>query len=340
MLPHQFKRLMEFLRDSNEALRADFGTLQEVIENQVRATRDQTESEGEQSKRAAEMISRAIGSTDDDKGDDHAYREKNYRVQKILAFVTFLAFLATAIAAAGAIVYATIAKRQLDAMQVQTYISAESQLQASMEAVEQSIVTARQLQITQQQARATESAANTAAAQFEATQRPWVRLDATANGPLTWTGDNGMFHFLLSAKNMGPGIATHIAIDKEIYTFLKVNPNVEEKRFCDMVALRSDGPTLFPQELPYENDAPAYLSRETVRATQEKIMAQLHASEHRFPAYLIGCVAYSSTFSPYRYYTGVIYFIRPAYGTITFRPGENVDKLTLAAVTGQGTLAR
>ncbi len=131
MLPSQFRRLLDLLRNSSEALRTDLGALKEVIENQIRAIRDQTEREGEQSKRAAEIVSRAIGSTDDDKSDDRTYREKNYRVQKILAFVTFLAFLAAAVAAGGAIYYARIANRTLKEIKSQTCAAWELQQNAN-----------------------------------------------------------------------------------------------------------------------------------------------------------------------------------------------------------------
>lgn len=108
MVRRQFKALIAMLQ-------TQLGAIQEIIEKQVGATRDQTETERKQWESTSKEIVRAVISTEDTqnyKREDRAYREKNYRVQKFLAFITFWAFLAAAFAAGGAIYYAKIAARQ------------------------------------------------------------------------------------------------------------------------------------------------------------------------------------------------------------------------------------
>jgi|GEM_PF-3807286 len=216
-----------------------------------------------------------------------------------------------------------------------------------MEMGEQTKIQGRAATATQGAANAATSAATTAATQLESTQRPWIFFEAAINGPLQFESTGGAsFKFLFSEKNMGPGIATQIVGRSEIYITKLVNGldlSDEGKRLCEEAthAPSDKGHILFPQQSPYLEDVTGFLSGKDIKAYQDINATRLHIHESRFPAFLIGCVAYSPTFNPSkRYYTGAIYSIATVDGSIEVQKNLPPNKLRLGVVHGERTLAR
>lgn len=79
------------------------------------------------------------------------------------------------------------------------------------------VIYGRQLAANINAADAAKSAANTAAAQLEMTDRPWVTIDIVITGPLTYSDKGGVFmSFLFIPENIGRSPAQNVLISPKL----------------------------------------------------------------------------------------------------------------------------
>lgn len=158
------------------------------------------------------------------------------------------------------------------------------------------------------------SAAATAAAQLEQTQRPWVVIQPTFFGSHGLT-DSGGFGVAMdyTLSNIGNSPAIDVDVNPELYLWGKqmLLPTDERQRFCTESAkigrpvlgktISSMYPTLFPKE----TTRPTSFVFSATRQEVDKVRADYGGA---LPAFAIICVTYSPTFiDSKRYVTGIIY---------------------------------
>lgn len=100
-----------------EAIRSESRMIQEAVQSQVETIRVDRESAHREQSASAEIIARAINTASDaTSGYEKSQRDKEYRLQGFLVFLTFLAAGGALAAAVGSFIYARIAKDQVGQM--------------------------------------------------------------------------------------------------------------------------------------------------------------------------------------------------------------------------------
>lgn len=176
-----------------------------------------------------------------------------------------------------------------------------------------------------QAADAATSAANTAAAQLQLTERPWITIKLTFTEPpqshspgpsLTFNTDGtASLNMFVSLKNIGHSVATAIYVRPQMYPpvfeRLLTEPIDKQREWCEKVRAEtpddSQLPSLFPDEETTEN-VTVGMSRVDIEASER---SPTFARMPFITPVIYGCVTYrSQTFRGVRE-TPFIYMLRP-----------------------------
>lgn len=154
--------------------------------------------------------------------------------------------------------------------------------------------------------------AETAQRQFEASQRPWINVTATANGPFIVSDTSPHLEVQLQIVNYGPSPALDVRYYAEI--FLRETPEQaieREKEICPQVSTgfvkhtsgiqvkMSGGWVIFPHVSPTP-DAIIYMSEQDAAKWK-----QVGPGNSIVPT-IVGCADYQFTFTSAHHQTGFI----------------------------------
>jgi hypothetical protein len=176
------------------------------------------------------------------------------------------------------------------------------------------IVSALQMRIldrtdraTKQSADAATKAANVAEDTLIATQRPWVSVELSVAGPLTFTDEEARVEIGFLLKNTGNSPAINVQVEAEIALFMgdvSGAPHEIMKQICKRAKASPDdnavlGHTIFPNDqFPYRVNLGKRRDqiREALRNFGEK-------NNDWFAPAVVGCVSYRFAFQPGRHTT-------------------------------------
>jgi hypothetical protein len=161
--------------------------------------------------------------------------------------------------------------------------------------------------------RATVALAETAQRQFQASERPWINVTGTANGPFIVTDTHPHLEVQLQIVNYGPSPALDVRYYAEIFLRESPEQSIErEKEICPQVSTRlvkhgsgiqvqiSGGWVIFPHVSPTP-DAIIYMSE------QDAIKWKQVGPSNSIMPTMVGCADYQFTFSSAHHQTGFIY---------------------------------
>lgn len=190
----------------------------------------------------------------------------------------------------------------------------------------------RQTSITKESADAAKRVAETSAKELELTQRPWVKVQATISGPLTFDSNGVSVSLLVAISNIGRTPAMGLWVyPKLILGQPKADPVRDRASLCEDAASLSSiiGYTLYPNDKPFEQGW-------TFSASKTEIAEALKNIPFLVPIALV-CVGYHPYFNEKTpYFTGVTYTIeqpRPDNPRllVLMQPGKNIPAVQLRA---------
>jgi hypothetical protein len=245
-----------------------------AIQQEIRFVRDQQESQNtqEQTPSPAPVISAELQFPERIERNNQSNSDREYRIQKWLAFGTWLAFVAAAI-------YAGISKYQLGELKRQAD-SASAQIGIMQK-------------------------------QLEATDRPWLKVDAPQLAlPLTFDADGVMHaHFSITVSNVGKSAATNVMLIAGIVipkqgAELFTEPAKMQKEACDALQSSALAATIFPNDSKSPN-IDINVPRSTV--DERAIEQQPGPGKLLLPMVLYGCVDYHISSLAGHHQTGFAY---------------------------------
>src|SRR2546430_7384648 len=151
------------------------------------------------------------------------------------------------------------------------------------------IITGFMWDATRRAARAAESAATTAAKQFDAAERPWVSLNVELAGPLEFDKNYGSVKTRVILKNSGHSPATRIWIEPEFFPIPPANVAGERDRLCNQTRGHQKANPQMGETLVPGGDF-----RQEVRITKDRADADRasKANQGALGPTVIFCVAY------------------------------------------------
>jgi hypothetical protein len=152
---------------------------------------------------------------------------------------------------------------------------------------------------------AANSAADTAAAQLEMTDRPWVTIDVVITGPLTYSDKEGVFmSFLFIPKNIGRSPAQNVLISPMLIPAFPFDDiRKEQNGICKNVGESGFSTyVLFPNE-PFSESFRIEESPESIVKRWGK-QPQGWGLPDPMPVTLVGCVDYTYETSRVHHQTG------------------------------------
>lgn len=254
--------------------------LLEAIKNVIKAIQEHTKSihaaeEREREKKpSGEMINRVISFDDKAVRDAETEHNRQYGVQNSIRWATWMAVLA-------AIVYAGVAACQLREMRKTTKAAIKSAVAA-------------------------QQSADTAANEFEVSQRPWVKIRHRILKPLTfgvkaWQGPVAQAEIEDTIENVGQTVAVDVSSWEDI---IPIGPDISisaaelrQRQWCDANRHPSQnqflgGSVLFPKDPLVQNS--------TVGPSMETVMEAAANSPQGLTGkvgfVLVGCVCYRAAF--------------------------------------------
>lgn len=167
--------------------------------------------------------------------------------------------------------------------------------------------------------------ATTALRQFEITDRPWLKVDITVNGPLTFNARIMQLSFRFIAKNVGRSVAVNVTVNAKII-IPDFGPEstpfeqiiAEQHMVCKNVESRLVSEAVFPGD-------DYYFTRSFVMPMPEVEMRRIPESSCIY-VYLVGCVDYQVAGHEVHHQTGFAYEV---YSTRTEKPDVIVAALEI-----------
>lgn len=192
-------------------------------------------------------------------------------------------------------VQAHISKRQWHAMQ--------DALQRTDTLVEQN---KNIIEAAQRQARAVEDGAAAARKSVELTDRPWVSVNITLNGPLTFNDQGASVRFMIIAKNVGRSVAVNVTINAEV-VIPRMGGDIwaaviaEQMRVCQNIRSEFMSYAVFPEEV-YPCDI-------TFGISPEQLEQGRYDESNVISLYVVGCVDYQVSGHEAHHQTRFVYEI-------------------------------
>ena len=204
---------------------------------------------------------------------------------------------------------------------------------------------------TQTAAEAAKSAADTAAAQLELSERPWVTVNMTITQPkkqrytgfaapsLTFNADGtASFNAFVILKNIGHSVAKAIYVRPQMYppVFERIltEPMVKQKEWCDKVRGETPDekqlPSLFPDEVDIESFSFGMSRSDIEVAKTSGVFGRFHA----LTPVILGCINYKSSLSNVVHQTPVLYRLNPVPVDIGTIPASRLELTKLFAGMG------
>jgi hypothetical protein len=219
----------------------------------------------------------------------------------------------------------------------------------------QSVIYAQQAKFMKQQAKSMEeqriisdNLASIALRQFEITDRPWLKVDVSLRGPLTFSdqgGNLGPFHIV--AKNVGRSVAVHATFNTKV-VIPPLGGNVwaqvlaEQTRVCQNIHSEFMSYAVFPNDV-YSLDNSFGLNQEELE--RGRLVGPGFRTDF-VQIYLVGCVDYQFSGQDAHHQTRFIYeVIRTEAehpGTFGIHIGQDVplERLMLQKmIVGRGDYA-
>jgi hypothetical protein len=201
--------------------------------------------------------------------------------------------------------------------------------------------TAMMFGVTDKAAEAAKSSADTAAAQLELSERPWVYTDVEIKGPLSFDSKGAHLQIQLTSRNDGITPAVGVSSRAELYSGRPDphSPN-ERTRFCGEATSHQggEGRVILPKSAPEEE----LWMLEVPTKDIEEDAKFLGYGNDKFGASVIVCTIYKSTFAKDRspYFTDTTYHLLHILPNKSANPntigilkiGENIPRDNLAVV--------
>lgn len=170
--------------------------------------------------------------------------------------------------------------------------------------------------------------------EFTAEHRPWLKVEVTHTGPLTWGADGqGNIEIAMSITNVGRGIARHVENSAEVHFQTdQVERAPAHQHMISEAARKRDispttstaGVTIFPQDTPVVQIRSLMISPDDARR------GLAHTKVSLMPT-IVGCVSYRDALGNSRdHQTGFIYRVRhidttkPHGAFLPILPGQTV----------------
>ncbi len=291
-----------------EAIIVRLGAIQVALRDQIAngvQARERTQDASDEERRQGwvfRVTERQIRKRSDT--EERAYKQKNYRQQKVQTAISLaglfggLGIAAVAILQWREMTEATRASQQ--ATEIAAYALNENQRQFR-KTLGQMMV---QNDAAKTSADAAKSAAETAAAQLEMTDRPWVTIDVLITGPLTYSDEGVQMNFSFVPKNIGHSPAQDVLISPQLIPVsMGDDVRVKQNQICK-VANQTGFPkyTLFPDE-PFTQPFGLGMSAESIAARWGKLPPNMGLPDP-IPIALVGCVDYTYGTSRRHHQTG------------------------------------